>query len=132
MHGSRRAATLQPGDYDHEITLTDDEAAQSLRPTSSVSGGGELAPTNTSTQLLPDRGPETEQAQHQPPDDGETERRDHAPLHPSTSKGKDGGTTYQTTALETTSELGPSQSGVQPSIEIRGRLSLFPDTRAVG
>ncbi|ETR98810.1 hypothetical protein M419DRAFT_88149 [Trichoderma reesei RUT C-30] len=130
MHGSRRAATLQPGDYDHEITLTDDEAAQSLRPTSSVSGGGELAPTNTSTQLLPDRGPETEQAQHQPPDDGETERRDHAPLHPSTSKGKDGGTTYQTTALETTSELGPSQSGVQPSIEIRGRLSLFPDTRA--
>lgn len=128
MHGSRRAATLQPGDYDHEITLTDDEAAQSLRPTSSVSVGGVLAPTNTSTRLLSDGEPETEQNQGQPPDDGETERRDDAHLHPSASRRKDGGTTCQATTLETTSELGPSQSGVTPSIEIRGRLGLFRDT----
>ncbi|PTB68649.1 hypothetical protein BBK36DRAFT_154006 [Trichoderma citrinoviride] len=121
MHGSRRTANLQPGDYDHEITITDDEAAQSLRATSSVSVGGDLVPTNTSTRLLSSDGePETEQGQEQQPPDGrETERRDHAHLHPSASKGKDGATTYQATALETTSELGQSHSSVRPSIEIR-------------
>ncbi|KAL6892484.1 hypothetical protein HDV57DRAFT_507253 [Trichoderma longibrachiatum] len=119
MHGSRRAATLQPGDYDHEITLADDEAAQSLRATSSVSAGAELAPASTSTRQLLDEEPETEQRQGQPPDDGETERRDHAHLQPSASEGNDGSTAHQTTALATTGGLGALQSGEAPSIEIR-------------
>ncbi|KAL6863949.1 hypothetical protein J3F83DRAFT_762249 [Trichoderma novae-zelandiae] len=119
MHGSRRTANLQPGDYDHEITITDAEAGQSLGAASSVSVGGDLVPTNTSTRLLSDREPGTEEEDLEQPPDRETERRDHAQLPPSTSKGRDGSTIYHAAALETTSDLGPSPSGAKPSIEIR-------------
>ncbi|RFU79758.1 pentatricopeptide repeat domain-containing [Trichoderma arundinaceum] len=115
MHGSRRAANLQPSDYDHEITILDDEEAQSLRATSSE--GGELVATNTSTRLLSDREAETEDDQERPSDRGV---RDGGSIRPSASKGKGGETQiYQLNTSETTSDFGPSRSGARPSIEIR-------------
>ncbi|KAL7939858.1 hypothetical protein V8C35DRAFT_319597 [Trichoderma chlorosporum] len=119
MHGSRRAANLQPSDYDHEITITDDDEAPSLQ-TASCQGGG-LFLTNTSTRLLSDRGAETEEEQGQRSEQGEREHRDASLLQPTASKGKDSGISiYKPNTLETTNGLGPSRSSARPSIEIHG------------
>lgn len=50
VQSSRRAAGLQPSDYDHEIALVDDDAQQSPRPVSSNEGG--VLTASTSTNLL--------------------------------------------------------------------------------
>ncbi|PNP54478.1 hypothetical protein THARTR1_05035 [Trichoderma harzianum] len=119
MHGSRRAASLQPSDYDHEITITDDDEAPSLQATSCEGGG--LFLTNTSTRLLSDRGAETEEEQGQPSEQGErAQGGDPSHLQPTASKGKDGGASiYKSNTAETANSFEPSRSSARPSIEIR-------------
>lgn len=121
MHGSRRAASLQPSDYDHEITITDDEEAPSLQATNSEGGG--LFLTNTSTRLLSDRGAETEEEQGQSSEQGERAQGDPSHLQPIASKGKDGrASIYKSNTLETAKSLEPPRSSTRPSIEIHRKL----------
>lgn len=121
MHGSRRVGTLQPGDYDHEITiLDDDDEGGSLRAVSPE--GRELAVTNTASHLLSDQEAETEDDQERPSHRGERPGQDEGHLQPSSAlKAKTAEThIYQLPTGGTTSDLRPSVSGERPSIEIRG------------
>ncbi|KAL9479792.1 hypothetical protein ACSS6W_004578 [Trichoderma asperelloides] len=125
MHGSRRVATLQPGDYDHEITILDDEAeGGSQRATSSE--GRALVASNTASRLLSDQEAETEDDQERPSHRGERQGQDDTHLQPSSAlKAKNAEThIYQLPTAETTSDLRPSVSGEGPSIEIRVGPSL--------
>jgi hypothetical protein len=125
MHGSRRVGTLQPGDYDHEITILDDEdGGESQRAVSSE--GRELAVTNTFSSLLSDQEAETED-EERPSHRGERQGQDEGHLQPSSAlKGKNAEThIYQLPTAETTSSLRPSVSGEGPSIEIRGGSCAF-------
>lgn len=121
MHGSRRAGTLQPGDYDHEITiLDDDDEGGSLRAVSSEER--DLVCTNTASRLLSNQEAETKDDQERPSHRGERQGQDEGHLQPSSAlKAKNAEThIYQLPTAETTSDLRPSVSGEGPSIEIRG------------
>ncbi|GFP56894.1 meiotically up-regulated gene 65 protein [Trichoderma asperellum] len=127
MHGSRRVATLQPGDYDHEITILDDEAeGGSQRATSSE--GRALVASNTASRLLSDQEAETEDDQERPSHRGERQGQDDTHLQPSSAlKAKNAEThIYQLPTAETTSDLRPSVSGEGPSIEIRANAYHNP------
>ncbi|KAH6609545.1 pentatricopeptide repeat domain-containing [Trichoderma cornu-damae] len=131
MHGSRRAASLQPGDYDHEIAIVDEEEGQSLQAASSE--GGELVATDTSTRLLSGHEAETDDGRERPPDGDGGDGRDGGRLSPSASRGQGGvAQTHELDASETTGDLGPPRSGARPSIEIRApSLETVPE-RASG
>lgn len=126
MHGSRRVGTLQPGDYDHEITILDDEDGGGS-PRAVSSEGRELAATNTVSRLLSDQETETEDDQERPSHRGERQGQDESHLQPSSAlKGKNAEAhIYQLPTTETTSDLRPLVSGEGPSIEIRGGYCAF-------
>ncbi|UKZ91047.1 uncharacterized protein TrAFT101_006043 [Trichoderma asperellum] len=125
MHGSRRVATLQPGDYDHEITILDDEAEEGSQRAASSEGRALIA-SNTASRLLSDQEAETEDDQERPSHRGERHGQDDTHLQPSSAlKAKNAEThIYQLPTAETTSDLRPSVSGEGPSIEIRVGPSL--------
>ncbi|KAL6904946.1 hypothetical protein GGI43DRAFT_421256 [Trichoderma evansii] len=125
VHGSRRVGTLQPGDYDHEITiLDDDDEGGSLRAVSSE--GRELVVTDTASHLLSGQGAETEDDRERPSHRGDRPAQDDGHLQPSSAlKAKNAEThIYQLPTGGTTSDLRPSVSAERPSIEIRVGPSL--------
>ncbi|KAM0485294.1 hypothetical protein ACHAPX_001278 [Trichoderma viride] len=126
MHGSRRVGTLQLGDYDHEITILDDEdGAGSQRAVSSE--GREFAATNTSSRLQSEQEAETED-EERPSHSGERQGQDEGHLQPSSAlKGKNAEAhIYQLATAETTNSLRPSVSGEGRSIEIRANAYHNP------